>query len=959
MPWLEEVAVARVFISHSSADAALAGEMHRWLVEDAHEAFLDRDLCDGIAIGEEWQPRLHERLRWADAVICLLTSAYISSTWCSAEVGIAQSRASRLLPVQVEPEVGHPLLAGVQVLNLSGDAVAGKTKLAEALRQVDAAGGAGWADDRSPFPGLRPFDMDQHRVFFGRTREVEQLAALLRSPAERAEGAVLLVVGPSGCGKSSLVRAGLLPVMAGEPGWQTVPAILPGTQPLAALTRELAATAHQWGLRWSTADVRRRLDDGGLAELANDLLLAGPGLRRAHLLIVVDQFEELLTRAAPAERARFAALLNPSLTGPVQVVGTLRPEFLDQLLGDRDLAGLPTRVHTLRPLRRDALRSVIEGPARLARIDVDEDLVARLVADTDTGEALPLLAYALAQLAEGVPGGGRLLSSRYEQLGGVRGALAAQADAALADAGAVAGRGRDQVIKELLRLVTVDEQGRPTRCRVDRAELPQPVAAELDAFVARRLVITDLEHGHVVIGVAHEAFLTVWPPLAAAITAASTALRARRQIEQAAGDWLEHGQPPDRLWERGQLAAALADTGARVRKPRTAALPGGPPSASRQPQAHSGNRRNMVDKRQVLIADRVELSPRARNFLLTSMRRDRRRRYRSTIILSALLVLSLIAAGVAVIQRLAAAEGQRLATARQLVTQADAALRNGDPRTALRLSEAADRIHPGSETEASLVTTLLSTHHSGSLEGHTSWVYGVVFAPNGNTLASVSSDRTVRLWDVTDPARPHSLGDPLLHANERRSVSFAPDGHTLATAGRGGDLLAESNKLALDASVAPGGVLPGHPQHQGPDRLRHGWPARSLGWVGPAAGDEVGVPAQQGPRRDKPQPAQLRGQQPAQRADKRSVARIASSKYGDLVPEHQDLDVLGCVGPGEQRQASQHPGERQVGESKSHGERSCWAACGRRWRGQPAAKALLRGRDRVLGTHTFRRQHSP
>ena len=146
--------------------------------------------------------------------------------------------------------------------------------------------------------------------------------------------AVLLVVGPSGCGKSSLVRAGLLPVMAGEPGWQTVPAILPGTQPVAALTRELAAAARQCGLGWSTAEIRRRLDDGGLAELANDLLLAGPGPRRTHLLIVVDQFEELLTQAAPAERARFAGLLGPALAGPVQVVGTLRPEFLDQLLAE-------------------------------------------------------------------------------------------------------------------------------------------------------------------------------------------------------------------------------------------------------------------------------------------------------------------------------------------------------------------------------------------------------------------------------------------------------------------------------------------------------------------------------------------------------------------------------------------------------------------------------------------------
>ena len=199
-------------------------------------------------------------------------------------------------------------------------------------------------------------------------------------------------------------------------------------------------------------------------------------------------------------------------------------------------------MHALRPLRREALRAVIEGPARLAGIEVDEDLVARLVADTDSGEALPLLAYTLAQLADGVGRGGRLLASRYEQLGGVQGALARQADAALADATTASGRGRDQVVKELLRLVTVDEQGRPTRWRVRRDELPEPVAAELDAFVARRLLTTDLDNDHVVVGVAHEAFLSAWPPLAEAITAASTALRARRLVEQAAADWAEHEQ---------------------------------------------------------------------------------------------------------------------------------------------------------------------------------------------------------------------------------------------------------------------------------------------------------------------------------------------------------------------------------------------------------------------------------
>ena len=45
--------------------------------------------------------------------------------------------------------------------------------------------------------------------------------------------------------------------------------------------------------------------------------------------------------------------------------------------------------------------------------------------------------------------------------------------------------------------------------------------------------------------------------------------------------------------------------------------------------------------------------------------------------------------------------------------------------------------------------------------------------------------------------------------------------------GGGGDVVAESDQFAVDASVAPGRVLPGHPQHQCPDRL---WGGRAA-WL--------------------------------------------------------------------------------------------------------------------------------
>ena len=124
--------------------------------------------------------------------------------------------------------------------------------------------------------------------------------------------------------------------------------------------------------------------------------------------------------------------------------------------------------------------------------------------------------------------------------------------------------------------------------------------------------------------------------------------------------------------------------------------------------------------------------------------------------------------------------------------------------------------------------------------------------------------------------------------------------------------MAESNQLALDPSVAPARILAGHLQHEVPDRRCGGRSAWSSMREGPPAGDELGVPAQQGSGRHEPQPAQLRGQQSAQGAENRTVnpaqpwTWVVTSQDADLVTEHQDLDVFGCIGPGEQRQPAQH-----------------------------------------------------
>ncbi|MFM7364044.1 MAG: protein kinase domain-containing protein [Cuspidothrix sp.] len=65
-----------------------------------------------------------------------------------------------------------------------------------------------------------------------------------------------------------------------------------------------------------------------------------------------------------------------------------------------------------------------------------------------------------------------------------------------------------------------------------------------------------------------------------------------------------------------------------------------------------------------------------------------------------------------------------------------------------------------------------------TLTGHSELVKSVVYSPDGQTLAIGSYDKTIKLWDVKTGKLLQTLEG---HSNSVRSVAYSPDGQTLAS----------------------------------------------------------------------------------------------------------------------------------------------------------------------------------
>jgi len=261
----------------------------------------------------------------------------------------------------------------------------------------------------NPFPGLRPFNIEESHLFFGREGQSDEV--LLKLSKSR----FVAVIGPSGSGKSSFIYCGVLPILYGgfltdaSPDWNVV-VTRPGAGPIDNLAESLLKNTPEY----DNADpeekkIKRTIFSTLLKSSSLGLVEAIEQSRKqkdVNYLVLVDQFEELFRfkeshdANSVNETLAFVNLLIEAANypdAPIYVAITMRSDFIGDCAQFPELTRKINDSHYLIPqLTRDQKRKAIEGPVAVGGALIAPRLTQQLLNDLgDNPDQLPILQHAL------------------------------------------------------------------------------------------------------------------------------------------------------------------------------------------------------------------------------------------------------------------------------------------------------------------------------------------------------------------------------------------------------------------------------------------------------------------------------------------------------------------------------------------------------------------------------------
>ena len=580
-----------LFVSYNSRDRAAVQEVRRQLGARGVSVFYDRE---SLGLGLDWFEPLERALGRVRGVVVLLGPNGLGR-WQRRERALALDRQTReatfpVIPVLL-PESKADDYSGFLLLNTYADLRGGVDNPDTLDAIVDTIVGDVRDTDRvqlpktaaiCPYRGLNAFREEDAPLFFGRDRLVDEpeqglLHKVLTCP-------LVAVVGASGSGKSSVVRAGLLPRLRRLPPsrgkWEVVtfrPEKFPFLKLAIALEAVRNPDANDAALQTAAAGLAESWSSGRLP-LEASLTDALEALRVDRLVVVVDQFEELITLTSQEARRSFLSRLLEATEARsnITVLLTLRTDYYSAIHLDPRLSkGVQRGIVNVGAMTRDELRSAIEGPAQRVGLEFEPGLVSRLLKDVgDEPGNLPLLEFALTELWEGREER-RLTNTAYEKRGHVAGALDRRAEDVFKKLTERQKDATPRLFCRLVRVADVEGEGRDTCRRVRLDELDEESRSAFEPFVEGRLLVTACATGSsaydaypdnstpsapddlTTVEVAHEALIHQWKRLRDWIREHREFLLWRERLKSQVTQWLRSGRDPDLLYHGAELDVAI------------------------------------------------------------------------------------------------------------------------------------------------------------------------------------------------------------------------------------------------------------------------------------------------------------------------------------------------------------------------------------------------------------------
>ena len=580
-------------------------------------------------------------------------------------------------------------------------------------------------DANSPYLGLASFTAETSKNFYGRKKLVESLLQ------ELEKDNLIFLLGASGSGKSSLVKAGMIPKLI-QSNINKKPFIelsfVPSDDPFGYFFEKLPIPPSE------------KINLYEKSEIYNNKVNLHSIIERVRLgkndswLIFIDQFEEILTTTSKEEGLLFIQFLDnligslrKSQDNSIKLILAMRTDFLDQFMN-----AFPDFVVTIQsdgskpfsyitPMTDRELKLVIKNPAATHGVNVEQDLIEEMIGDfRGKSRSLPLLQYTLDLLWEKDDLTDRLLNQEtYEDIGKVGGALQQQAEKIYQY---FESQGQGKAVESIfIQLVTITSDGKRVSKRKNKSGFNDELGKIVDELVKEyRLLVSGRQPN--MVEIAHEALIDSWSRLQDWITKYEKEIILERQFKEAAQDWEKDKNSV--LWTDRRLDQII-----KLYKEKFLFHPS-PVDIEfikKSWENRQDRKKKEIERRQKEIASELSLANSLGRY--SSVLFDTHKELEA--------FTEAIKAG-KILQKHKAIDGKVL--------------------------DALDKV-------------LLKGSEYNRLEGHTSYVYSVNFSADGKTLASGSSDNTIKLWNVETGEEIRTLS----HTSYVYSVSFSADGKTLAS----------------------------------------------------------------------------------------------------------------------------------------------------------------------------------